>query len=201
MTASWDIFLDDVDDPFTVDPYSMDEPSYPVFTATQIQPLHPSIPKFVTVQFHGWRTEILRNTPGISLKPGEFVITAADRGYDIGEIISTSETPDEHFPISPNDIIRLADDSELESLASKREREIQALTVCQEKANELGLPMKIMATELQFDGKKLTVYFSATQYVDFRALVQTLFRIFGTRIWMVWHNGDGPVRDIFTHTE
>jgi hypothetical protein len=28
-----------------------------------------------------------------------------------------------------------------------------------------------------------------------------MFRIFGTRIWMVWYDGDAPVRDVLTRQD
>jgi cell fate regulator YaaT (PSP1 superfamily) len=45
-----------------------------------------------------------------------------------------------------------------------------------------GLPMKVSDAEWQWDRKKLTVYFTAEQRVDFRALVRDLASLFHTRI-------------------
>src|SRR5438034_7917032 len=42
--------------------------------------------------------------------------------------------------------------------------------------------MKVSDTEWQWDKKKLTVYFTAEQRVDFRALVRDLASLFHTRI-------------------
>src|SRR5205085_10698442 len=44
------------------------------------------------------------------------------------------------------------------------------------------LPMKVSDAEWQWDKKKLTVYFTAEQRVDFRALVRDLASLFHTRI-------------------
>ncbi len=44
------------------------------------------------------------------------------------------------------------------------------------------LPMKVSDAEWQWDRKKLTVYFTAEQRVDFRALVRDLASLFHTRI-------------------
>jgi cell fate regulator YaaT (PSP1 superfamily) len=52
--------------------------------------------------------------------------------------------------------------------------------------------MDITRAEFQFDGKKLTFYYMAAAYVDFRDLVRALFRVFGTRIWMVWYKRGDP---------
>ncbi len=51
-----------------------------------------------------------------------------------------------------------------------------------ERVAEHTLPMKISDAEWQWDRKKLTVYFTAEQRVDFRALVRDLASLFHTRI-------------------
>jgi len=51
-----------------------------------------------------------------------------------------------------------------------------------EQAHSHTLPMKVSDAEWQWDRKKLTVYFTAEQRVDFRALVRDLASLFHTRI-------------------
>jgi cell fate regulator YaaT (PSP1 superfamily) len=133
------------------------------------------------------------------VSPGDYVITEADRGSDVGLVIETDPNTTERERITAKALLRKATAHDIALLPLKQEREARARELCQEKANELGLPMIVTSTEMQFDGKKLTVYFSASQYIDFRNLVHTLFRVFGTRIWMVWYDEQGPVRDVFTH--
>ena len=157
------------------------------------------IEEYYFVQFHPNRTLLVKNIPRIPLVQNEYVITEADRGFDIGRVVRSEPHPLEKDAITARNILRRASQQEIAMIPSKQAKESKAREVCQEKANELGLPMRITATELQFDGKKLTVYFTANQYIDFRNLVHTLFRVFGTRIWMVWYDGSAPVRDVFTH--
>lgn len=222
---SWDLFLDEGDDggpPLDSRfPTSLKDP--PVehitrrYTAPDPEPLppphhtaliHPSAsmtdrpqaPRYVEVRFHPYRAQIIRNSPALPLIPGDFVVTEADRGLDLGQVVSTDPKTKERDASSARSVIRRATPQEIESLPMKLEREQAARNICQHKADEMGLPMTITATELQFDGKKLTVYFSASQYIDFRDLVHSLFRVFGMRIWMVWYDGEAPVRDVFTHT-
>jgi len=45
-----------------------------------------------------------------------------------------------------------------------------------------NLPMKVSDAEWQWDRRKLTIYFTAEQRVDFRALVRDLAGLFRTRI-------------------
>ena len=51
-----------------------------------------------------------------------------------------------------------------------------------ERVRHHALPMKVSDAEWQWDRKKLTVYFTAEQRVDFRALVRDLASAFHTRI-------------------
>src|SRR5947208_13576681 len=51
-----------------------------------------------------------------------------------------------------------------------------------ERVQQHALPMKVSDAEWQWDRKKLTVYFTAEQRVDFRALVRDLAGLFHTRI-------------------
>jgi cell fate regulator YaaT (PSP1 superfamily) len=82
-----------------------------------------------------------------------------------------------------------ATEAEVEELKQKSEREDRAVEVCRSKTAELGLPMTITRAEFQFHGKKLTFYYTAVSDVDFWDLVRTLFKVFGTRIWMAWCDG------------
>src|SRR5205085_104784 len=51
-----------------------------------------------------------------------------------------------------------------------------------DRVRQHSLPMKVSDAEWQWDKKKLTVYFTAEQRVDFRALVRDLASLFHTRI-------------------
>lgn len=161
-----------------------------------------SISPYVKVQFHPNRTQIALNSNKINIAVGDYVATEADRGYDIGQVVGTFDD-NEEISNSANYqiIIRKAKPQEVLFLHEKRQKEENAIKICQEKANELKLPMTITSTEYQFDGKKLNVYFTAKTYVDFRKLVNSLFKVFGIRIWMVWYDGKAPVRDVFTHNK
>lgn len=50
--------------------------------------------------------------------------------------------------------------------------------------NTYRLPLTITDADYQFDGHKLTVFYSSDARVDFRDYVRDLFSLFKTRIWM-----------------
>jgi cell fate regulator YaaT (PSP1 superfamily) len=127
--------------------------------------------------------------PRVRVNVGDYVLTEADRGFDVGRIVGVVARPSPRDATGAKVIVRPATRNEIEQLPEKAERERRALELCRSKTAEHGLPMNITRAEFQFDGKKLTFYYTAASYVDFRDLVRTLFKIFGTRIWMVWYEG------------
>src|SRR5437763_1194948 len=70
--------------------------------------------------------------------------------------------------------VRLLRKTKMEKLLKRREE--------RERVQQHALPMKVSDAEWQWDKKKLTVYFTAEQRVDFRALVRDLAGLFHTRI-------------------
>lgn len=86
--------------------------------------------------------------------------------------------------MNPKRLFAKAGPADTSLLHSKAQDEERALTLCTTKVNQRGLPMIVVAAELQWDRRKLTFYYTATQRVDFRDLVKELFRLYKTRIWM-----------------
>jgi cell fate regulator YaaT (PSP1 superfamily) len=149
-----------------------------------------------SVYFHENRTEVL--TGDSVFDGGDWVIVFADRGFDLGQIIGQCEPPPGRERRTLKAIVRRATPREVDTIPGKEQREAAALRLCQGKVREFRLAMEITGAEIQFDGMKVTFYYHATKYVDFRDLVRSLFKTFGTRIWMVWCDHHGPVRDVIT---
>jgi hypothetical protein len=200
---SWDPYIEDPLDgdpditallPSSLKEILGDDPRIP--SAPAVLSSHIPNGTFYSVHFHENRRETLASS--VHFEAGDFVITDADRGLDIGRIIQPAGRPQFRELKNIKSIVRKATQGEIDAIPGKQERERSALMYCQAKVHELGLPMEITGAEFQFDGKKLTFYYSASKYVDFRNLVKGLFRIFGTRIWMVWFDGNAPVKDVFS---
>ncbi len=60
--------------------------------------------------------------------------------------------------------------------------ESEFLDVCSERVQHHGLKMKMLATDIRFDRRKVTFHFAAEGRVDFRMLVRDLAGIFRCRI-------------------
>ena len=120
---------------------------------------------------------------GQKLKKGDFAIVETARGPEFGEVsmentmVSVSRTV---TPLRP--IIRIATPADIEHNAENREKEKDALVVCQQKIEAHKLDMKLIDVQYAFDNSKLLFYFSSDGRVDFRELVKDLASVFRTRI-------------------
>jgi cell fate regulator YaaT (PSP1 superfamily) len=79
-------------------------------------------------------------------------------------------------------ILRLANEEDLEKVKQNRCKEVAALQTCKELVLTHKLNMKLVDVEYQFDTNKLTFFFTSDKRVDFRALVKDLAGKYRTRI-------------------
>jgi cell fate regulator YaaT (PSP1 superfamily) len=120
---------------------------------------------------------------GQSFTTGQYVIVETARGTEAGRVVIASKKltqKDLSDPLKP--ILHLATEDELRLMLSFKNKEKEALRLCQERIIQHKLPMKLVESEYTFDGSRLTFYFTAEERVDFRALVRDLAAIFRTRI-------------------
>ncbi len=120
---------------------------------------------------------------GIDAPKGAYVIVETARGPEFGEVclanteVNASETV---TPLRP--LLRLATPEDIAHNEENRQKEKDALTVCQKKIEEHGLDMKLIDVQYAFDNSKLLFYFASEGRVDFRELVKDLASVFRTRI-------------------
>ena len=135
------------------------------------------------MEFKGSRKEHYRDPYSLPIKIGDDVIVQVERGEDIGRVIQTINAEDvEKERVKPLPILRIANDEERKQSAVNREKELEARRVCRQMASDHGLKMKVVDAERQFDGNKITFYFTADKRVDFRQLVKDLASTYRTRI-------------------
>jgi cell fate regulator YaaT (PSP1 superfamily) len=87
-----------------------------------------------------------------------------------------SDTP------SIRNIVRLATSEDRKTATELRVNEEDVRRTVRDRVRQHNLPMKVSDAEWQWDRRKLTIYFTAEQRVDFRALVRDLAGLFRTRI-------------------
>jgi cell fate regulator YaaT (PSP1 superfamily) len=164
----------------------------------------------IEVRFKGNRKEYFSwsSVDAAPLALHDSVIVEVERGQDLGRVsalgpvaakkcggscsgCSLAATPGEAVgspspqspPIPPpHRVLRRATaaDTAVAERLHGEEPEVRQRVI--ERVHHHALPMKVSDAEWQWDRKKLTVYFTAEQRVDFRALVRDLASAFHTRI-------------------
>ena len=120
---------------------------------------------------------------GIAAKKGEFAIVETTRGPEFGDVCLGNTMVNASDTVSPlRPLIRIATPADIAKNAENREKEKNALKICQEKIEAHKLDMKLIDVQYAFDGSKLLFYFASEGRVDFRELVKDLASVFRTRI-------------------
>jgi len=164
----------------------------------------------IEVRFKGNRKEFFSWPSAEPLALHDSVIVEVDRGQDLGRVSAVGPVAAKKcagscsgcslaspHPPSPSPqsgegkrgaevalprILRraTADDTAVAEQLHREEEDVRRRVM--ERAHSHTLPMKVSDAEWQWDRKKLTVYFTAEQRVDFRALVRDLASLFHARI-------------------
>lgn len=120
---------------------------------------------------------------GIELKQYEQVVVATAQGMEVGRVVQPpKEVEASQLTESLKPVLRKAEAGELQRWEELRAQEGEAAEKCRQAVERLKLPMKLLSAEYNFDGSRLTIFFSAEGRVDFRELVRELSAIFRTRV-------------------
>lgn len=120
---------------------------------------------------------------GIEIEQGKHVIVETAMGKEYGEVAIANRTiPDDKLVKPLKKIIRVATNKDRKQHEENKEKEKEALKICEKKVKEHGLDMKLTDVEYKFDRSKLLFFFKADGRIDFRDLVKDLASIFKTRI-------------------
>ncbi|MDR5588550.1 MULTISPECIES: stage 0 sporulation family protein [Clostridium] len=118
-----------------------------------------------------------------AVKKENYVIVETARGIEFGQCVIGIKEISEDEIVSPlKEVIRIADEKDIQKHKDNKSRENEALEICLKKIQEHGLKMKLIDVEYTFDNHKVIFYFTADGRVDFRELVKDLATIFKTRI-------------------
>ena len=152
----------------------------------------------VEVRFKGNRKEYFSWPSAEPLVLHECVIVEVERGQDFGRVsavgpvaakkcagscsgCSLAETAAPPIEATRRIVRRAtADDAAVAEQLQREEEDVRRRVM--ERVKSHTLPMKVSDAEWQWDRRKLTIYFTADQRVDFRALVRDLAGLFRTRI-------------------
>ena len=137
------------------------------------------------IEYKGHRRSYCANTYHHQLSRNSAVITESDSGESFGRVLHRwdfDKSPKQKG--APRKILRSATKDEIEANGKLRPREVTAKALARSVARRLGLQMKLSDVEIQFDGSKMTFYYTADARVDFRAMVKELATTFRTWIEM-----------------
>lgn len=135
------------------------------------------------VEFKGSRRDYFYNAYYHTLKPDDLVIVQAEQGEHCGRL-SKKIVTDVSFSGAdkPRSLLRRAGQDDIKRYQTLMDNEVRYKKEIIQLVERHGLPMKIIDVECQFDGNKITFFFTADHRVDFRALVRDLASKYRTRI-------------------
>jgi cell fate regulator YaaT (PSP1 superfamily) len=148
----------------------------------------------VEVRFKGNRKGFFSWEQPDPLSPGHRVIVNVERGQDLGTVSAFGVLAERKCgtgcagcalgqPRAPEGaVVRRASTEDAHLSGELRRAEDDVRRKVMERVTHHQLAMKVSDAEWQWDRKRLTVYFTAEQRVDFRALVRDLASLFRTRI-------------------
>ena len=114
---------------------------------------------------------------------GDNVIVETSNGNAFGFVSKGNhEVSDESIVGELKKVLRVANEKDLNRIKENKEKEKEALVICEKKVAEHNLDMKLVEVEYAFDASKITFFFTADGRVDFRELVKDLASSFHTRI-------------------
>lgn len=139
---------------------------------------------YIEIKFKGERKGIFANPLQFPFREGDYAVVEAEKGEDIGIVnnLEISESTPEEERTNAKKIVRKAVAGDIVKHKQNQLNEEKALITCKQKVQKHKLNMKLVDTEYQFDGKKITFYFTAEKRVDFRELVKDLAAEYRTRI-------------------
>ena len=165
-----------------------------------------SLTSVIEVRFKGNRREYFSwpSADSSPLRLDDAVIVEVERGQDLGIVSAVGAIAAKKcercgacgpHPPAPSpqaerggdtttirNIVRPATADDRKTAADLRINEEDVRRTVRDRVRQHALPMKVSDAEWQWDKRKLTIYFTAEQRVDFRALVRDLAGVFRTRI-------------------
>ena len=154
------------------------------------------MPELLEVRFKGNRKAFFTWDNPAPPSLGDAVVVEVERGVDLGHVSAVGDTAKKKCgvgcdgcavaPAGPKEpagkVLRVAtaEDSHVTDELRRTEDDVRRKVM--ERARNHKLDMKVSDAEWQWDRKKLTIFFTAENRVDFRTLVRDLAALFRTRI-------------------
>ncbi len=141
------------------------------------------MPEVVEVAFRSGCKVYSFDAAGLEFGVGDQVIVRTSRGIEIGKVVvANHEVPQAEIVAPLEKVVRKATEGDLTAVERNDKLAVRVSQVCEEKIEEYGLDMRLINTEVVFDGGKIIISFFAEERVDFRKLVEDLAKKYRTRI-------------------
>ncbi len=142
--------------------------------------------KVITVKIEDRKDVLHFKTKEIDIKPNDSVIIKSLIGEELGKVVkSFGNVFNEIKNISSiPEILRKANDKDLENFKKKTVDEKKAYDFCLRKIKEREIPIKLIKVTFFTSERKAIFYFSSEGRIDFRDLVKDLAKKFRMRIEM-----------------
>ncbi len=141
------------------------------------------MPELVEIVFRSGGKVYSFDPTGLKLDAGDRVIVRTSRGMELGKVVIANHEVPESEVITPLEkVMRIASAADQSTAERNEKLAARAAQVCEEKIKEYGLSMRLINTEVVFDGSKIILSFFSEDRVDFRKLVEDLAKKFRTRI-------------------
>ncbi|MFZ2631016.1 MAG: regulatory iron-sulfur-containing complex subunit RicT [Desulfosalsimonadaceae bacterium] len=119
------------------------------------------------------------------LQTGDHVIVETENGMEFGTVATPPKEIEKKEGAPPlKRVYRQATEADCDQMKKNADIEKSAFDFCRQCIRELQLGMNLFRTESNFDGTKLTFFFTADGRVDFRKLVKLLVKEFRAKIEM-----------------
>jgi cell fate regulator YaaT (PSP1 superfamily) len=132
----------------------------------------------IGVKFHPRGKLVYCDAGEISPQFNDYVVVDTGHGLDVAKVVTLEASSQLGEQLMT--VVRQAEEGDLEE--ARRHLEKEALSKCNEMADQLGLKMKPLAARYDSKGERLTIFFSAEERVDFRDLVRKLSHALERRV-------------------
>jgi cell fate regulator YaaT (PSP1 superfamily) len=142
--------------------------------------------RVITVRIEGNQDILHFKSTEENIKPNDYVIVKSLIGEELGKVVKFfGDTFNEIKNISSiPEILRKANEKDLENFKKKEMDEKSAYDFCLEKIKEREIPIKLIRVTFFTSERKAIFYFSSEGRIDFRDLVKDLAKKFRMRIEM-----------------
>ena len=139
--------------------------------------------ELLRLQFSSKRLETFVNLAEVPVEIGEMVVVSVDRGEDLGRVVAKYNPRDPVASITGK-FLRKATFTDIADYEQNRDFEEKVLKFCRERISVRKQDMRLSSCEVQLDRRKIRIYFTADERMDFRGLVRDLASKFHARIEM-----------------